>query len=48
MSTLADYSMLNPLKKKLILFQTYQFSMSTQFNCLEDLYFKPFTLVKQF
>ena len=31
-----------------VLFQTIQFSMSTQFNCQKHFYFKLFSLVKQF
>ena len=39
----------NPfLYKKSVLFQTIQFSMSTQFNCQKRYYFKLFSLVKQF
>ena len=33
---------------KIVLFQTIQFSMSTQFNCQKHFYFKLFSLVKQF
>ena len=33
---------------KTVLFQTYQFSISTQFNCQKHFYFKLFSLVKQF
>ena len=39
----------NPiLCKWSVLFQTIQFSMSTQFNCEKHFYFKLFSLVKQF
>ena len=34
--------------KIIILFQTIQFNMSTQFNCQKYFYFKLFSLVKQF
>ena len=41
--------MLNPfLYKKSVLFQTIQFSMSTQFDCQKHFYFKLVSLVKQF
>ena len=33
---------------KIILFQTIQFGMSTEFNCQKRFYFKLFSLVKQF
>ena len=33
---------------QLVLFQTIQFSMSTQFNCRKHFYFKLFSLVEQF
>ena len=33
---------------QIVLFQTIQFSMSTQFNCQKHFYFKPFSLVKHF
>ena len=33
---------------QIILFQTIQFSMSKQFNCKKQLYFKLLSLVKQF
>ena len=42
-STFVVYLMPNPfLYKYSILFQTIQFSMSTQFNCQKDFYFKVF------
>ena len=48
-STFVGYLMPNPfLYKQLVLFQTIQFSMSTQFNCQKHFYFKLFSLVKQF
>ena len=33
---------------KIVLFQTIQFNMSTQFNCQKRFYFKLFSLVKLF
>ena len=33
---------------KIVLFQTIQFSMTTQFNCQKYFYFKLFSLLKQF
>ena len=33
---------------KIVLFQTIQFSISTQFNREKHFYFKQFSLVKQF
>ena len=33
---------------QIVLFQTIQFSMSKQFNCLKHFYFKLFSLFKQF
>ena len=33
---------------KIVLFQTIQFSMSTQFNCEKYFCFKLFSLIKQF
>ena len=45
-STLVDYWMSNPfLYKETVLFQTIQFSMSTQFNYQKHFYF---SLIKQF
>ena len=42
-STFVGYSMPNPfLRKYSILFQTIQFSISTQFNCQKHFYFKLF------
>ena len=38
----------NPFLCKSVLFKTIQFSISTQFNCQKHLYFKIFSLVKQF
>ena len=47
--TFVSYLMPNPfLCNKSVLFQTIQFSMSTQFNCQKHIYFKVFSLVKQF
>ena len=41
--------MSNPfLYKETILFETIQFSVSTQFDCQKHFYFKIFSLVKQF
>ena len=48
-STVLGYLMSNPfLYKSSVLFQTIQFSMSTQFNCQKHFFFKLFSLVKQF
>ena len=48
-STFGGYLMPNPfLYKQLVLFQTLQFSMSTQFNYQKHFYCMPFSLVKQF
>ena len=48
-STFVGYLMPNPfLYNKTVLFQTIQFSMSTEFNCQKHFYFKLFSLVKQF
>ena len=48
-STFVGYLMANPfLCKESVLFQTNQFSMSTQFNCQTHFYFKLFRLFKQF
>ena len=48
-STFVGYLMSNPfLYKWSVLFQTIQFSMSTQFNSQKDFYFKLFSLIKQF
>ena len=33
---------------KIVLFQTIQFSMTTQYNCQKHFYFKQFKLFKQF
>ena len=37
-----------PFFIQIVLFQTIQFSMSTQFNCQKHFYFKLLSLVKQF
>ena len=48
-STFVGYLMLNPFLCKLsVLFQTIQLSMSTQFNFQKHIYFKLFSLLKQF
>ena len=48
-STFEGYLMPYPfLYKSSDLFQTIQFSTSTQFNCRKHFYFKLFGLVKQF
>ena len=48
-STFVGYLTPNPfLCKMYVLFQTIQFSMSTQFNCQRQFYFKLFSLFKQF
>ena len=48
-STFVGYLMPNPfLYKQPVLFQTVQFSMSTQFNWRKQFYFKVSNLVKQF
>ena len=48
-STFAGYLMPNAFFKQItVLFQTIQFSMSTQFNCQKHFYLKLFSLVKQF
>ena len=48
-STSIGYLMPNPfLYNKTVLFQTIQFSISRQFYCKKHLYFKLFSLVKQF
>ena len=48
-STFVGYLMPNPfLYKYSVLFQTIQFSMSTQFNYQKHFYFKLFNLFKQF
>ena len=41
-STFVGYLMPNPFLCKSVLFQTNQFSMSTQFNCQKHFYFKLF------
>ena len=47
-STFLGYLMPNPfLYKYSVLFQTIQFSMSTQFNCQKHFYLKLFSLFKQ-
>ena len=48
-STFVGYLMPNPFSYKYtVLFQTIQFSISTQFNYQKHSYFKLFSLVKQF
>ena len=48
-STLVGYLMPYPFLYKLsVLFQTIQFSMSSQFNYQKPFYLKIFSLVKQF
>ena len=48
-STFRVYLMPNSfLYKQIVLFQTIQFNISTQFNCQKHFYFKLFSLVKQF
>ncbi len=48
-SAFVGYFMPNTfLQKQSVLFQTIQFSMSTQFNCQKTFYFKLFSFVKQF
>ena len=48
-STFVGYLTPNPFLFKLsVLFQTIQFSMSTQSNCQKHFYFKLFNFVKQF
>ena len=47
-STVLGYVTPNPfLCKYLVLFQTIQFSMNTQFNCQKYFYFQLFSLIKQ-
>ena len=48
-STIVDYLMSNPfLCIWILLFQTIQFSLSTQFKCQKQFYFKLFSLVNKF
>ena len=48
-STFVGYLITNLfLCKQSVLYQTIQFSMSTQFNCQNHFYFKLFSFVKQF
>ena len=44
-STFVGYLMPNPFLCKSVLFQTIQFSISTQFNCQKHFYFKLFKLL---
>ena len=46
-STFVGYLTPNPFLSKILLFQTIQFSISTQFKCEKHFYFKLFSLVKQ-
>ena len=47
-STFVGYLTPKSIFIQIVLFQTIQFSISTQFNCQKHFYFKLFSLVKQF
>ena len=45
-STFVGYLTGNPFFMQIVLFQTIQFSMSTEFNCQKHFYFKLFSLIQ--